>query len=159
MSDRGVPVLLEAATLEDLPTLSSLERQSFSHPWSLRGFQEAHHDRQRTRIVVLRTPLPGLERGIAGYAVYRLVVDELEVHDLAIHPALRRRGLGLLLMDLVLGLAVEHGVVQALLEVRAGNWAALGLYRRLGFEVVGTRRDYYQQPREDALLLSRRLVP
>jgi len=158
---RGVepPVALEVAAFEDLATLSSLEHSSFSHPWSLGSFEAAWRERDHTRVVVLRSVRPDLERGIAGYAVYQIITDELQIHDLAIHPELRRRGLGRLLLGLVLDLAIARGARVALLEVRAGNRSAAALYRSLGFETCGLRADYYRQPTEDALVLRRQLDP
>ncbi len=80
--------------------------------------------------------------------------DELiQAAEDSIEPIWRRHGLAGLLLDLGLDLARGRGARTALLEVRAGNGAALALYRRAGFEVAGRRRDYYRDPPEDALVM------
>jgi ribosomal-protein-alanine N-acetyltransferase len=88
-----------------------------------------------------------------AFCAYRVVLDELHVLDVAVHPKARRRGLARLLLRLALRGGARAGARLALLELRAGNEAALALYLSLGFKSVGRRREYYRQPVEDALLL------
>lgn len=152
---REYPFVLEAAGIKDLPALLAIEQQSFTHPWTLCNFEEAMRHPERGRVLVLRAPFePGnAGRGILAYCAFQVVLDEVYLHDLAVHPAHRGRGLGGRLMRLTLDLAVRRGARTALLEVRPSNGAALRLYRSLGFESIGMRRDYYTDPREDALVL------
>jgi ribosomal-protein-alanine N-acetyltransferase len=96
---------------------------------------------------------PTTPADIVAYCIAQVVVDELHVHNLLVAPRARGRGLGKRLLALVLDIAARRGARLALLEVRQGNWAALHLYRSLGFTPVGLRRDYYEHPREDALVL------
>jgi ribosomal-protein-alanine N-acetyltransferase len=151
----GEALYVEAADARDAEALASLERRSFSHPWTVRHFQSALDDRERNLVLVLRTPFagPDPERGIRGYCVLESVVDELHLHDVAIHPEHRGRGLGRFLLGLALEIGARRGAETAFLEVRRSNWPALGLYRTLGFETVSVRRDYYAHPREDAIVL------
>jgi ribosomal-protein-alanine N-acetyltransferase len=87
-----------------------------------------------------------------------MVFDELHINSLAVDEPWRRRGLARVLLKSVIGDAVAAGARAATLEVRQSNVAARALYEGLGFHVEGVRRDYYQQPREDALILwNRRL--
>jgi ribosomal-protein-alanine N-acetyltransferase len=145
---------LEAGGTEDAEALERIERASFSHPWTLRNFQDAL--RQRT-ILVLRAPAAGdADRGIRAYCAVQLVAGELQVHDLAVHPAHRGQGLARWLLAFVLDWGARRGADDAYLEVRRGNHAARELYRSLGFEEVASRRDYYRHPTEDALVLRRR---
>jgi ribosomal-protein-alanine N-acetyltransferase len=119
----------------------------------------AHPD--RGRLVVLRTPYgpQDQERGIKAYSAYEVVVDEMHIHTLAVHPLHRRAGLGKMLLRTVLDLGARRGAAVALLEVRKSNWTALALYRSFGFSHVASRKDYYEHPREDALLLEKRDLP
>jgi len=153
----GAPAVLAAARDEDVEALTRLERLCFSHPWTARHFRDALRDQERARLLVLRAPLhEGIGmRGLIGYGVFRLVLDELEVHNIAVHPELRNRGIGRWLVERMLELGARRGARTALLEARQSNWAALQLYRSLGFEAVSIRRDYYEAPREDAVLLRR----
>jgi ribosomal-protein-alanine N-acetyltransferase len=142
---------LDRANPEDVPALLELERRSFSHPWTVRHFREALTD-ERTDVLVLRGR-QGAATAIVGYCIVQTVVDEAHIHDLAVHEDLRRQGLARWLLGVTLGRAAREGARRAYLEVRQSNWPAVRLYRSLGFEVVSVRRDYYERPSEDALVL------
>jgi [ribosomal protein S18]-alanine N-acetyltransferase len=148
---------LEAATPDDLEAIVDLERRCFSHPWSVRHFKEALRNAPRSRVLVLRVPArdgdPG--RGIEAYSVVQAVADEMHVHNLAVEPARRRRGLGRLLMELALDWGRRRGARRAFLEVRPTNAAAMALYGSMGFRTISRRRRYYQHPTEDALVLEK----
>ena len=150
-------VWLDAASPEDLDAIVELERRSFSHPWSVRHFRDAMRNAPRTRVLLLREPFaPGdPARGIRGYSVVQAVADEMHVHNLAVDPEQRRRGLGRLLLDLALEWGRRRGARRAFLEVRPSNAPALALYRSLGFRTLSLRRRYYQHPTEDALVLEK----
>jgi [ribosomal protein S18]-alanine N-acetyltransferase len=90
---------------------------------------------------------------IGGAFGGRVVLDEFQIDNLAVLPALRRQGIGARLLRAALETARKKGAIRALLEVRANNAIAQNLYRKFRFEAVGTRRDYYQQPAEDALVM------
>jgi [ribosomal protein S18]-alanine N-acetyltransferase len=139
------------AGAEDVPALLELERRSFSHPWTVRHFRDALAD-ERTDVLVLRAR-EGAATVVVAYCVVQTVVDEAHIHDLAVRDDLRRQGLARALLAVALDRAAAQGARQAYLEVRQSNWAAVHLYRSLGFEVVSIRRDYYLQPSEDALVL------
>ena len=152
-----VPLWLEAATAEDLPAIVEIERRCFSHPWSVRHFRDALRNAPRTRILLLRSPFTPSDpdRGLQAYSVVQAVADEMHVHNLAVPPEARRRGLGRLLMELGLDWGRRRGARRAFLEVRPTNAAALALYGSLGFRTVSLRRRYYQHPTEDALVLEK----
>lgn len=90
---------------------------------------------------------------VAGYAAFHRIGDEAELHNLAVDPAQRRRGLGRALLAAGVRTMRELGVRHLFLEVRATNLAAIELYRSLGFRLLYTRRNYYQNPEEDALVM------
>jgi ribosomal-protein-alanine N-acetyltransferase len=92
--------------------------------------------------------------GILGFIAARFTADEVHINNVAVREDFRRRGMGGALLDGVLKEGARRGARKAILEVRAGNMAAQALYRRYGFRTVGTRRDYYTEPREDALVMS-----
>jgi [ribosomal protein S18]-alanine N-acetyltransferase len=97
------------------------------------------------------------ERSVAGFVAARLSADELHVNNIGVRPEARRRGLGAALLGLALADGARRGANQAVLEVRAGNLAAQRLYAAQGFGVAGERRNYYRDPAEDALVMTRRL--
>lgn len=153
------PVVLEAAEQEDVAALVALERLCFSHPWTPRNFVDAMAGPPRSRVVVLRAPHArgDPERGIAAYCVYQVVAGELHVYNVAVHPGVRRAGLGRTLMNLTLDIGTRAGARAALLEVRRSNEAARRLYESLGFHVLAMRRGYYTHPVEDAVVMEKAL--
>jgi ribosomal-protein-alanine N-acetyltransferase len=97
------------------------------------------------------------ERSVAGFVAARLNADELHVNNIGVRREARRRGLGGALLGLALDLGARRGARRAVLEVRAGNLPAQQLYAAYGFEAAGRRRNYYRDPAEDALVMTRRL--
>lgn len=144
---------------DDLSALHDLERRCHTHPWNLRHFESAFRE-SGTRLTVLRRPerLRLTDRGIEGFCVVQVAAEEMHVHNLVVRPESRRQGLGRRLLDDALRWATETGTRQVFLEVRQSNWAAMALYRAAGFDAVSVRRDYYERPREDALVLRREVA-
>jgi len=90
---------------------------------------------------------------ISGIVVGRQVRDEAEVLNLAVRQGVRRQGEGRALVGELLDRFVELEVSRVFLEVRESNAGAIAFYRGLGFEAIGTRRDYYQDPKESATVM------
>jgi len=95
--------------------------------------------------------------GLVAVACGWLVVDELHITVVAVHPAGRRRGLGRQLLEALLAGAQARGALHATLEVAADNDAALGLYAACDFQTAGTRRGYYRSG-QDALIQWKRIT-
>jgi ribosomal-protein-alanine acetyltransferase len=89
-----------------------------------------------------------------GFGVLGRAHDSAEIESLAVSPAFRRRGLGREICERLLAWARNRGATQAFLEVRVSNAAAQSLYESLGFQESGVRRAYYQDPDEDALVMT-----
>lgn len=132
----------------ELVAVAALEAACFSDPWTVPALA-SHAAGEGGGILVL----PGADGAVAGYIIYRLLPPELEIYRIAVAPALRREGLGRALVGAALSAARAAGATVAFLDVRAGNTPAIGLYRRMGFVPIATRRDYYRAPREDALIM------
>jgi len=132
---------------EDVPDVASIERSSFSTPWSENSFYSEIYGRYSVaRVAVLRGR-------IIGYSIARLILDEGHLLDLAVNSELRRRGIArLLLEDVICGLKMNR-CRAFYLEVRASNIAARQFYEKLNFTVIGTRKNYYINPVEDACIL------
>jgi ribosomal-protein-alanine N-acetyltransferase len=149
-------MIIERARANDLPALVELERLCSPHPWSEAMLAAAIGGTTGEQVWVARE-MQESQVPIA-FCVYRAAADEVEIHNVAVHPDHRRRGLAHSLLARGLATAAGAGAKVAHLEVRAGNAAAIALYRGLGFELVGRRPGYYTYPQEDALLLSARLA-
>ncbi len=93
--------------------------------------------------------------GVCGFVVVRSAAREFEILNMAVAGECRRKGIGTALLDEALRCARAVSAGTAFLEVRASNVAAADFYARHGFQIAGRRRNYYQSPAEDALLLSR----
>ncbi len=149
--DGGRRLVLRPMQEADLRQVLHIERRSFTIPWSDATFRGLLR-RQSTALLVA-------ERvgEVVGYAVLWFAADEAELGDMAVLPEARRRGLGRWLLDGALAEAARRGAKRVYLEVRESNTAARSLYERAGFETAGTRADYYSEPKEDAILMMRRL--
>lgn len=135
----------------DLDGVLHVEQETFTNPWTREMYAWELQNRAVCHVYVVRTA----EQRVVGFCAFWLVVDEIHINNVAVLPALRGRGMGTALMRRVFEEARRLGARRATLEVRASNEAARRLYVRLGFEVAGTRRNYYTHPVEDALILWR----
>jgi ribosomal-protein-alanine N-acetyltransferase len=155
----GALRFIEAASAADLDDLLELEAACSPHPWSGTHFRQAFSDDGLTRVLVARecAPRRSTRATLLAFCVVQVVAGEAQVHNLAVSPSARRAGLGRLLLRTALRVAAARGATLSFLEVRASNAPALRLYESLGFVRSGRRRDYYRQPTEDAILMSRGL--
>lgn len=150
----GLPELqLAPAEIADLDALLLIESRSFSSPWTRQQFLSEF---QQPYAFVLVVRKPGLKT-ILGYIVYWLLFDELHILNLAVSPEARRQGIGRTLVEKTLKTAKSRQCQSAWLEVRPSNLAAIALYQSQGFEAVMTRKRYYSDTGEDALIYWRSL--
>jgi ribosomal-protein-alanine N-acetyltransferase len=149
------PAYLEAAQAGDGPALADLDRASSPHPWTPRHFEDAIRGAAGEHVVVLRGP----DGARLGFCVWQEVADEAHVHNVAIAPDQRRRGLARRLLRACLAMAGSRDARRAFLDVRAGNEPARNLYLGLGFRETGVRAGYYSEPDEDAVLMEAAIRP
>lgn len=155
------PRWLARATAEDLPALAALESECHTHPWTEQQFREEVGYGAPGGVLVVRSPASTVAawRGIGAYCVYRVVVDEMHILNVAVAPPWRRRGIARWLLRFAMSQSARWGAVRALLEVREGNVEARALYAEMGFSTLGLRRDYYQEPVENAVVLVLEALP
>ena len=150
------PLGFRRVALEDLERVMEIERDGFTHPWSMDLLRrEMVHDWSTILVATAtrRGPAGLTSEVIAGFIVYWLVHDELHVLNIATAVEERRRGVGRALMDEAAARARKAGAVLATLEVRRSNATALALYRDLGYRQVGVRPNYYADEGEDAIVM------
>ncbi len=142
-------------TEQDLDDVAALEAASFPTPWTAAQYRAL----LRHGGCALFGALHGSR--LAGYIAVAVhaAAGEMEVYNIAVAHAYRRRGIGKKILRLALDAAARNAVSQAILEVRVSNAPALALYRSLGFRQVGVRPNYYHDTGEDALVLARPLDP
>ncbi|MEM1008049.1 MAG: ribosomal protein S18-alanine N-acetyltransferase [Myxococcota bacterium] len=115
--------------------------------------QEALEEQHLLYLESQYTPSQDVEATmLLGYCLLWRIQPELHVINLAVAPEVRRRGIAREMMVFAIGQARTLGCTEVLLEVRASNHSAIRLYESFDFERVGLRKDYYEQPCEDALL-------
>jgi len=142
-------VISRAGPLDDLSEVESLQRLSFANAWGAEALRWELENTDVARLYLMRSPGGAL----VAYCACWMVFDELHINSLAVDTAWRRRGLARRLLAEVFRDSIAAGARSATLEVRNSNTAARALYESLGFRVEAVRRDYYQEPREDALIL------
>jgi ribosomal-protein-alanine N-acetyltransferase len=147
-------VALRRARPDDAAALARLEQEASLHPWSVDELRAELVRPSPDEVLVLEA-----RTGILAYCATRVVLDELHVMNLAVHPRARRQGLGRALLEAALRRGGRAGARRTLLEVRAGNEAARALYAQSGFVVLARRREYYREPLEDALVLVLEALP
>jgi [ribosomal protein S18]-alanine N-acetyltransferase len=140
----------------DLAAVREIEALSFSNPWPDSTFLGEVQNKGISFPMVIVGPEDGR---VVGYVMYWLIRDEVQINNFAVHPEFRGRGLGEAALRLVLSEVREKGAALATLEVRVSNAAALGLYEKLGFKELGTRKAYYTNPVEDAYVMGLVLGP
>lgn len=141
-----------AMTENDLDRVVEVERESHAFPWTRGNFADSLAAGHSAWIV-------RQDGTLLGYAVIMQVPDEAHLLNITVVPGLRRSGYGSAILERLFGEARSWSAQRMLLEVRPGNVAALGLYRRHGFAEIGRRRGYYPAAggREDAIVMARDL--
>lgn len=143
-------VRIEPMTPEHLDEVAELERVCFPDPWSRNLLAESLKNDLSAYLVAL----DGAGR-VAGYAGLTVVLDEGSIDNIAVRPDCRRRGVAAQLLEVFLNFARGNRLAFLTLEVRASNYAAIALYGSRGFRAVGRRKNYYENPTEDALIMTR----
>lgn len=140
----------------DLPAVVGIENISFTTPWSeILFFNEIYKQRSIAKVAVIEEAC-SVQR-VVGYICANYVADEGHILNLAVHPDFRKKGIAKTLAENILKELKETDCRFLYLEVRASNNAARELYEGFGFNVVGTRKNYYTNPEENALIMMLRI--
>ncbi len=149
----GANLVYRRMTVDDLPQVQLVERKCFNTPWS-RNIFLSEITRNDNAIYVVAV----VAERIVGYAGIWIILDEGHITNIAVDPTFRRQGIGQGLLEELTLQAMRRGITTMTLEVRLTNYGAQALYRKLGFEPSGIRKEYYQDDKEDALIMWRELV-
>lgn len=150
MSDQPMNITITPMTADHLDEVAALERACFSNPWSRQLFAQELDNALSAFLVALDS-----EGRVAGYAGLQVILDEGTITDIAVRPDCRRRGVAGKLLQVFLDFAQGSGLAFLTLEVRASNYDAIALYGSRGFRSVGRRKNYYEHPPEDAIIMTR----
>ena len=152
MSERKINLV--PMTADHLDELEKLERICFSRPWSKKMLGE---ELENDCAAFLVAEEPETHR-VLGYAGVLVMADEGYITNVAVFPDYRRQGIAAQIIKVFCDFAAGNHLSFLTLEVRPTNTAAIELYRSFGFEEVGRRKNYYDLPKEDALILTRYFV-
>ena len=136
---------------DHLESLERLERICFSRPWSRKMLAE-ELENQCAAFLVAEDAVTG---DVLGYAGLLVAADEGYITNVAVRPDCRQQGVAGKLLQVFLDFAQANHLAFLTLEVRASNYPAIALYGSRGFRGVGRRKNYYEHPREDAIIMTR----
>ena len=132
---------------KDATGIARLEEEIFPDAWSYRDVQ----DLICTEGGMCFTAVDGDE--VIAYVIGRLIAPEGEIYRVAVTPSRRQRGIGYRLLDYAVKTSKGQGLERLFLEVRSKNVPAINLYRAYGFKEIGTRKNYYKDPQDDAIVM------
>lgn len=135
---------------EDLPEVCVIEKDNFSLPWSEDSFLESLEKDYTVFLVAL------IEKEIAGYVGCYCVAGTGEITNVAVKASHRRKGIGGMLLEKLYEEGSALDTSEYFLEVRESNEAAIALYSRQGFVKEGIRKNFYEQPVENAVIMFKR---
>lgn len=145
-------IKIRSAIANDLAAILSVEATCQSVTWSSDGFQQELSDENTLGLVA-----QAATGAVCGYVLARCAADECMVHTIAVLPFFRRHGIGVLLMKELMARAALRRIATLLLEVRGKNRGAQAFYAALGFAPCGTRKAYYNDDNDDAIIMARPL--
>ena len=135
---------------ENVADVAAVERECFSKPWTEQMLRDELDNMSASFIVA------EADNGRAiGYAGLTVVLDEGYITNVAVRPDCRKQGVAGKLLQVFLDFAQANHLAFLTLEVRASNYPAIALYGSRGFRGVGRRKNYYEHPREDAIIMTR----
>lgn len=143
-------MIITRMTSVHVSQIAGLEKLCFSDPWSEKSVASELENELALWLVALDGDT------VAGYVGSQSVCGEADMMNVAVHPDHRRKGIAEALVTALVSALKEKEVRSLALEVRASNAPAIALYQKLGFEQIGLRKNYYRNPREDALILQKK---
>ena len=150
MEEKKMHVRIVPMTAEHLDEVAELERLCFSVPWSRNMLAEELENALSAMLVALDD-----QGRVAGYAGLQVILDEGYITNVAVRPDCRRQGVAGQILQVFLDFAQAQNLAFLTLEVRASNQAAILLYGSRGFRGMGRRKNYYEHPREDAIIMTK----
>ena len=135
--------------LSDANEIARLEEEAFSDAWTEKGILDTFHQQQAFVVV------GEMDDKVVGYCIMYYVLDEGEIARIAVDDNCKRQGVGRAILNQVECICKEKGITRILLDVRESNGAARAFYRNYGFVEDGIRKNFYEMPKEHAVLMSK----
>lgn len=140
-------VPIEDKYIEGILNVSML---SFPITWSKDSFERELTNKYARYMVAVKDDV------VVGFAGMWIIIDEAHITNIAVHPEYRGFGIGNMLMDSLLSICKLENVTAITLEVRVSNQRAINLYKKFGFVEEGIRKEYYEDNKDDALIMWKR---
>lgn len=134
-------------TEDDVTAVAVLEEENFSRPWSYDAFYKTLSDENYIVIIAKDTD------ALLGYCVLLCMGEEADITNVCTSPVARGKGVATAMLGALMDAGKVRGVTEFFLEVRESNVPARSLYTKLGFEEIGLRKNYYEEPKEHAVLM------
>lgn len=138
-------------TVDDIAYIAKIEKDCFSIPWSEQAFEESLRLPHAHFLVV------ECQGKLAGYVGMYKTVDEGDITNIAVSPQFRRLGMAEKLLDRLIEMSMELAITRINLEVRESNSPAIALYEKKGFTNLGIRKNFYEKPTENAIIMAKYL--
>lgn len=145
-------ITIKEMTKSDPPLFARIDKECFAVPWSEKAFE----DEYKNDIAIYFSAECSGE--CVGYIGFWNVSGEGDITNIAVRKSFRRIGVGSKLIEAVIKKAKDIGISILTLEVRSSNISAQSLYKKYGFEVIGTRKGYYSDNGEDALIMTKTIL-
>lgn len=140
---------IEKMTVSHLEQVAELEKKCFVHPWSINSLKTELENDNSIFLVYL------CNENVVGYIGMNYVLDEGYIYNVAVHENYRKKGIGSALIGELITFGKKNNFSFLTLEVRSSNEKAISLYSKFGFIKVGERKNYYKEPTENALLMTK----
>lgn len=137
-------MMIRRMDAQDVSSVAQIEKNTFSLPWSEKSFRDALDNPYAYFLIAEE------EGQVVGYVGVYISFEEGEITNVAVDEGFRKNGAGAALMKRLLLDLQEQNVLRIVLEVRASNTPAIRLYEKMGFCKIGTRKGFYDFPKEDA---------
>lgn len=132
-----------------LAQVAALEKLCFSDPWSENSVASELENPLSLWLIAEE------DGAVCGYVGSQTVLDETDMMNIAVHPDCRRKGIAAALITELVSRLKAQGSRILRLEVRESNFSAIALYKAMGFTQLGLRKNYYRNPKENALILGK----
>jgi [ribosomal protein S18]-alanine N-acetyltransferase len=159
MKDRiASNIIIEPMSSCDLDRVVAIEEECGLSTYGAERYLKLLSGHDSLMLVAIESDLADRGREVVGLLSASVVVDEVQIDNVAVVKRLRRMGIASYLITEGLSIANQRGARSAVLEVRSANLPARLLYERHGFIISGVRRDYYRDPSDDALIMTREII-
>ena len=147
-------IRLEEMTKMHVDSVAELEKKTFPVPWSKKAFEDELKNKLAKYIVAIDEE----SERVIGFGGMWQIINEANITNIAVDEQYRNKGIATAIMNKLEEIAIAEEMIGLTLEVRVSNMKARSLYTKLGYKLEGIRKEYYEDNREDALIMWKYLI-